>query len=791
VSIVSDDPVNYNLVMHNRTARAFTLMLILCWTVRPASQTTFPWESMAERIVSALQLRPGERIMLRFDPQTMRELEPEVAKQLRAAGGVVESHPFGPLDDFAQRLERTDVYVWLPAGPTAATPPDQAAALVSWIDAKRERRELHFHWVDGTRDVDGLPVPHTAAYDQVYLDALDVDHAALRAQMDTVVTQMRDSDVRITTPAGTDIRFRVGGRPFNRQTGDASKENARRARIRIDRHTELPAGVLRVAPIETSVQGTLVLPAARFGDTRATNVRLVFRNGVVMQASATSGEAAVKAFLTSAPGASRFREFALGFNPRLVVPQGQQALPYYGYGAGVVRMSLGDNNELGGQVRGGGIRWLFFPDATVTVGPDRIVDAGRLRAGSEQGQNGVRAGSERGQTPVMGRVTERDERIARIRARDLGIPLDGTPGANNAITDVAGVEVGMTTLISGDGPLQRGKGPVRTGVTTILPHGKTFDPVFAASYALNGNGEMTGTTWINESGFLEGPLAITNTHSVGVVRDAVVGWMVDRKHLDPIAPGVFFQYPLVAETWDGVLNDINGFHVTREHVVAALDGATAGPVREGNVGGGTGMVCMGFKGGTGTSSRRVDAGGGSYTVAALVQANFGGRANFTVAGVPVGREITDLTPEVKLADAKDPGDAREFRAGDQDTGSIIVIVATDAPLLPHQLARLARRVPIGLGRVGGIGGNSSGDIFLAFSTANPGAFKRQGVKDLKMLPNDAMDPLFLGVIQSVEESVLNALVAAETMKGINGNTVHALPHERLREVLKKYNRLTH
>jgi D-aminopeptidase len=220
--------------------------------------------------------------------------------------------------------------------------------------------------------------------------------------------------------------------------------------------------------------------------------------------------------------------------------------------------------------------------------------------------------------------------------------------------------------------------------------------------------------------------------------------------------------------------------------MAALDGATGGPVPQGNVGGGTGMVCMGFKGGTGTSSRRITADGGSYTVGVLVQANFGGRAGFTVAGVPVGREISDLMPQVKLASAADPA---SFRAGVQDTGSIIVVVATDAPLLPHQLARLARRVPIGLGRVGGIGGNSSGDIFIAFSTANPGAFKRQGTKTLKMLPNDAMDPLFTGVIQSVEESVLNALVAADTMTGINGNTVHALPHDRLREVLRKYNRL--
>ena len=816
--------MNYNLAMRIQPLYGLTAIALLCCAAGPRSQVAFPWASMARRIVSALQIERGERVMLRFDPRTMRELEPEVAKQLKVAGAVVESHPFGPVADFVQRLDQTDVYVWLPAGPSATTPPDQAAALVSWIDAKPERRELHFHWVDGTRDIDGLPVPHRAAYDRVYLDALDVDYAAMASQMDAVIAKMRAAEVRVTTAAGTDVRFRVGDRPFNRQTGDGSKANARRARIRIDRHTELPAGVLRVAPVESSVNGTVVVPAARFEGGRATNVRLVFRDGVVVQSTAATGGSALAAFLASAPGASRFREFALGFNPKLVTPPGQQALPYYGYGAGVVRMSLGDNNELGGEVRGGGIRWLFFPDATVSAGSDRLVDGGRLalrsvagsestrtgvRVNSDQGQSqlgpgsdpgvsgGVRVDSDRGQSQLgpgsdpglrgNPQVTKSDEPRSRTAARDLGIPLDGNPGPNNAITDVTGVEVGMVTLIAGDGPLKRGEGPVRTGVTTILPHGKTFDPVFAASYALNGNGEMTGTTWINESGFLEGPLAITNTHSVGVVRDAVVGWMVERNHLDPIAPGVFFQYPLVAETWDGVLNDINGFHVKPEHVIAALDAASSGPVPQGNVGGGTGMVCMGFKGGTGTASRRVEAGGATYTVGVLVQANFGSRANFTVAGVPVGREITDLTPEVKLARA---GDGDEFRAGRDDTGSIIVVVATDAPLLPHQLARLARRVPIGLGRVGSIGGNSSGDIFLAFSTANPGAFKRQGVKDLKMLPNDAMDPLFLGVIQAVEESVLNALAAAETMKGINGNTVHALPHDRLRDVLRKYNRLT-
>ena len=722
---------------------ARVLVAVILAGVSMPAQTAFPWPAMARRIVAALTVERGERVMLRFDPATMRALEPEVAAQLRDAGAVVDSHPFGPLADFSARLERTDVYVWLPAGPAAATPPDQAAALVRWLDARPDRRELHFHWVDGTRDVDGLPAPHRSAYDRVYLDALDIDYTAMAARMEAAIGRLRAGETRVTTPAGTDIRFRVGDRPFNRQTGDASKANARRGRIRIDRHTELPAGVLRVAPIEESVNGVLVLPEARFGGGRAAGVRLVFKGGAVTESSALSGEDALNEFLASAPGARRFREFALGFNPKLVVPPGERALPYYGYGAGVVRMSLGDNEELGGSVRGGGIRWLFFPDATVTAGGETLVDRGRAAAAPRA-----------------------------ARARDLGVPLDGAPGAHNAVTDVAGIAVGMTTLIEGEGALRRGQGPVRTGVTAILPRGRTFDPVFAASYALNGNGEMTGTTWIAESGFLEGPLAITNTHSVGVVRDAVVDWMVERRHLDPIAPGVFFQYPLVGETWDGALNDINGFHVRREHVFAALDGAAAGPVAEGSVGGGTGMVCMGFKGGTGTASRLVDAGGDAYTVGVLVQANFGARAGFTIAGVPVGREIRDLMPSLTLG----------------DTGSIIVVVATDAPLLPHQLARLARRVPIGLGRVGGIGGNSSGDIFVAFSTANPGAFRRQGLRDLKMLPNDALDPLFAGVIQAVEESVLNALTAARTMTGINGNTVHAMPHDRVREVLRKYNR---
>ncbi|MFB3131818.1 MAG: P1 family peptidase, partial [Rhodothermales bacterium] len=287
------------------------------------------------------------------------------------------------------------------------------------------------------------------------------------------------------------------------------------------------------------------------------------------------------------------------------------------------------------------------------------------------------------------------------RARDIGVPFEGIPGPLNAITDVQGVEVGHTTLISGDGPLVVGEGPVRTGVTAILPRGKRYDPVFAGWYSLNGNGEMTGTTWVEESGFLGGPVMITNTHSVGVVRDAVVEWLVSEE----IDSGIAWGLPVVAETYDGFLNDINGFHVTKEHAFAALNGASSGAVAEGGVGGGTGMICHGFKGGIGTASRRLSANAGGYTVGVLVQANYGGRTTLTIAGVPVGREITDLRP------------AR----GSQGDGSIIVVVATDAPLLPQQLKRLARRVPLGIARVGGIGTNGSGDIFIAFSTANPGA----------------------------------------------------------------------
>lgn len=362
---------------------------------------------------------------------------------------------------------------------------------------------------------------------------------------------------------------------------------------------------------------------------------------------------------------------------------------------------------------------------------------------------------------------------AQPRARDLGVPFDGSPGPLNAITDVAGVTVAHVTLIEGDGALRVGDGPVRTGVTAILPRGKSFSPVFAGWFSLNGNGEMTGTTWVEESGFLEGPVMITNTHSVGVVRDAVIEWMRDNDIVDRLSGNQWWGLPVVAETYDGFLNDINGFHVHKEHAFQALNAASGGPVQEGGVGGGTGMVCNQFKGGIGTASRRV----GAHTVGVLVQCNYGGREGLMIAGVPVGREIDDLRPEVGAS------------AEQGENGSIIVVVATDAPLLPHQLKRLARRVPIGIGRVGGLGTNGSGDIFIAFSTANQSAWSRTEPVQLEMLPNDQMSPLFRATAEATEEAIVNAMVAAKTMVGINGNTVHALPHDRLRTALEKYNRL--
>jgi D-aminopeptidase len=371
---------------------------------------------------------------------------------------------------------------------------------------------------------------------------------------------------------------------------------------------------------------------------------------------------------------------------------------------------------------------------------------------------------------VCGLLTSLALAQGKPRARDLGVPFDGSPGRFNAITDVAGVEVGHTTLISGSGALKVGVGPVRTGVTAILPRGKnSSDSVFAGWFTLNGNGEMTGTTWVEDSGFLDGPVMITNTHSVGVVRDAVIAWKVKRGQADQEA--YWWSLPVVAETWDGYLNDINGFHVKPEDAWHALDTAHGGAVEEGNVGGGTGMVCNEFKGGIGTSSRVLDAKHGGYTVGVLVQCNYGLRDNLRVAGVPVGKEI--------------PG-----HVYDDDTGSIIVVVATDAPLIPTQLKRVARRVSLGLGRDGSYSGNESGDIFIAFSTANPGAGSPKGVQHITMLPNEDLDSIFLATVEATEEAVINAMVAAETMTGIDNHTVMALPHDRLREILKKYNRLT-
>lgn len=367
------------------------------------------------------------------------------------------------------------------------------------------------------------------------------------------------------------------------------------------------------------------------------------------------------------------------------------------------------------------------------------------------------------------------------RARDLGVPFTGTTGQFNAITDVQGVEVGYSTIISGSGKNIVGKGPVRTGVTAIFPRGKAnkFSPVFANWYSLNGNGEMTGTTWLTESGFLETPIMITNTNSVGVVRDAVLKWYVDTDWYK--GEEWWYTYPVVAETYDGFLNDIYGFHVKEEHVLEAIENASTGTIAEGNVGGGTGMMCLGFKGGTGTSSRIVKIKGSSYTVGALVQANFGRKSSLTIAGVPVGRELMDtLNNELKLP----PQSYRQ-----EGDGSIIVVVATDAPLLPHQLKRIANRVPIGIGNTGGIGTNGSGDIFIAFSTANPYAFQRFDFSEVDMLPNDLIDPLLEATVQAVEEAIINAMIAAETMEGINGNKSYALPHGLLVEVLKKYNRL--
>ena len=362
------------------------------------------------------------------------------------------------------------------------------------------------------------------------------------------------------------------------------------------------------------------------------------------------------------------------------------------------------------------------------------------------------------------------------RARDLGIPFDGTPGKFNAITDVPGVEVGYTTLISGEGKLERGKGPVRTGVTAILPRGlsEMNDSVFAGYFSLNGNGEMTGTTWVEESGFLEGPIVLTNTHSVGVARDAVIAWRL--AHGGPDAEGFAWSLPVVAETWDGWLNDVDGFHVKPEHVARAIETAHGGAIEEGSVGGGTGMICYEFKGGTGTASRIVaavaDRGPSEtkqYTIGVLVQANCGRRPQLTIRGIEIGKKI--------------PGAVYQ-----KETGSIIIVIATDAPLLPHQLKRLARRASLGLARTGSVSGNGSGDLFIAFSTANPhAADSSPPTRTIETMSNDVMDPLFTATVEATEEAIINALVDNHDMIGRDGHPVPALPHDRLREIFKRAN----
>jgi len=365
---------------------------------------------------------------------------------------------------------------------------------------------------------------------------------------------------------------------------------------------------------------------------------------------------------------------------------------------------------------------------------------------------------------------------AEPRARDLGIPLEGDPGPLNAITDVRGVEVGHSTIVSGS--VGGKEHVVRTGVTAVLPRGRRSptDAVFAGWFSQNGNGEMTGTAWVKESGLLYGPVMITNTHSVGVVRDAVIGWAI--KHYD-FDKSDWWSLPVVAETWDGWLNDINGFHVKPENAYAALDEARGGPVAEGNVGGGTGMICYEFKGGIGTASRLVKDDAGSYVVGVLVQANFGRRGELLVAGVPIGKEIPEEPAYAALA----------AKHSDRDLGSIIVVVATDAPLLPHQLERIARRATMGIARTGAVAGNGSGDIFVAFSTANPDAAAAKGLPALTMLPNDRITPFFSATVQATEEAIVNALVAARTTDGFEGHRAIELPHDRLRAALAKYNRL--
>jgi D-aminopeptidase len=349
----------------------------------------------------------------------------------------------------------------------------------------------------------------------------------------------------------------------------------------------------------------------------------------------------------------------------------------------------------------------------------------------------------------------------KTRGRGFGLAWPGTPGRFNAITDVTGVEVGVVTLIEGD--------DIRTGVTAILPRGRTkaHTPCSAGSFSFNGNGEMSGLAWIEEAGELQTPITITNTNSCGVTRDGTLQWLVKNK----IGTGQDWGLPVAAETYDGDLNDINGFHVTAAHTMQALDNACGGAVELGSVGGGTGMITYDFKAGNGSASRLVEIDGETFTLGIFVQSNFGQREDFTVLGVPVGQHI--------LHD--------KLRGKDQ--GSIIAIIATDAPLQPHQLKRLARRVPLGLARTGTIGSNSSGDIFLAFSTANESSFVRSGKCNVNYLANDSIDDLFRAVVEVTEEAVLDSMICNDTMVGRNGNRSIALPVEQMTEIMKRYGRL--
>lgn len=366
------------------------------------------------------------------------------------------------------------------------------------------------------------------------------------------------------------------------------------------------------------------------------------------------------------------------------------------------------------------------------------------------------------------------------RARDVGIRLDGNTGTYNAITDVAGVEVGYSTIIKGSPEDYKGMGSnfARTGVTAILPRGKQRSVVFAGRHDLNGNGELTGTHWMDDSGFIHGPIMITNTNSVGIVRDSVTKWMLQNRFYHPLVfqgeeiedSGYF--YPVVGETYDGILNDTNGFHVKEAHVMEALENAHGGPIAEGNVGGGTGMVCHEFKGGTGTSSRKLDDEEGGYTVGVLVQANHGARKWFTINGVRIGDKITGADPVYNVAMPK-PG-----------TGSIIVVIATDAPVNPIQLSKMCKRVPIGIGRLGSGYENGSGDIFVAFSTANENSFTHS-TSTAQVLGDHMMDPIYKAVADAVEEAILNALCAAETMEGIKHNKIFAMPKGQVATLLGK------